>query len=325
MKTSALPAPRCLAHSLLAAAPRPRGSRSSAMPASASATTSTTTAACCSRRRTATAVRRRPAGGLPRPLRRQHDRRDRQRHHLRRHDPRRQRPGRRGRHRRARREGERLRLGRLGHAHLRRHQRRRRAVGRRRPRRLLADRPRRVRRDAGSSPTAAASATTTRIQFANNPFARPTVRYDFDIAGFGISLSSNRDLTDIVVGAGYSADFGGGNCSIGVGYNKFDSFDTTSTGDAETITVNRRRHRRSRTTIVVAGATVDRHRRQRRAVVGRPEGHYEKFAFGVDLHQDRTRRQQRPPSASGDADRPAVRRLLRLRRLLGRRLLPARC
>ncbi|MFO1141405.1 MAG: porin [Amaricoccus sp.] len=73
------------------------------------------------------------------------------------------------------------------------------------------------------------------IQFANNPFARPTVRYDFDIAGFGISLSSNRDLTDIVVGAGYSADFGGGNFSIGAGYNKFDSFPTTAQGGATTI------------------------------------------------------------------------------------------
>ncbi len=51
------------------------------------------------------------------------------------------------------------------------------------------------------------------INFANNPFARPTIRYDFDITGFGISLSSNRDLTDIVVGAGYSADFGGGSFS----------------------------------------------------------------------------------------------------------------
>lgn len=60
--------------------------------------------------------------------------------------------------------------------------------------------------------------------FAANPFARPTVRYDFDIAGFGISASSNRDLTDIGVGLGYAADFGGGSWSLGAGYNKFDSF-----------------------------------------------------------------------------------------------------
>jgi outer membrane protein OmpU len=67
--------------------------------------------------------------------------------------------------------------------------------------------------------------------FADNPFARPTVRYDFDIAGFGISVSSNRDLTDIAVGTGYAADFGGGSWSAGIGYYKFDSF--TVVEDAE--------------------------------------------------------------------------------------------
>ena len=75
------------------------------------------------------------------------------------------------------------------------------------------------------------------IQFANNPFARPTIRYDFDIAGFGISVSSNRDLTDIVVGAGYSADFGGGSWSIGAGYNDFASFDVFNAGRRHTVTV----------------------------------------------------------------------------------------
>ena len=35
-------------------------------------------------------------------------------------------------------------------------------------------------------------------------------------------LSSNRDLTDIAVGAGYSADFGGGSWTAGIGYNNFD-------------------------------------------------------------------------------------------------------
>ncbi len=66
--------------------------------------------------------------------------------------------------------------------------------------------------------------------FASNPEARPTVRYDFDIAGWGLSLSTNRDLTDIAVGTGYSADFGGGSWSAGIGYNKFDSFTTVSDG-----------------------------------------------------------------------------------------------
>jgi outer membrane protein OmpU len=66
--------------------------------------------------------------------------------------------------------------------------------------------------------------------FASNPNARPTVRYDFDIMGFGLSLSTNRDLTDIAVGTGYSADFGGGSWSAGIGYYNFDSF-TTEPGD----------------------------------------------------------------------------------------------
>ena len=62
------------------------------------------------------------------------------------------------------------------------------------------------------------------VNFAANPFARPTIRYDFDIMGFGMSVSSNRDLTDIGVGAGYAADFGGGSWSVGAGYYKFDQF-----------------------------------------------------------------------------------------------------
>ncbi len=60
--------------------------------------------------------------------------------------------------------------------------------------------------------------------FAANPLARPTIRYDFDIAGFGLSLSSNRDLTDVGVGGGYAADFAGGSWSVGAGYYKFESF-----------------------------------------------------------------------------------------------------
>lgn len=65
--------------------------------------------------------------------------------------------------------------------------------------------------------------------FASNPFARPTIRYDFDLAGFGVSVSSNRDLSDIGVGAGYAADFGGGAWSFGVGYYKFDGFTQVDT------------------------------------------------------------------------------------------------
>jgi outer membrane protein OmpU len=61
--------------------------------------------------------------------------------------------------------------------------------------------------------------------FASNPEARPTVRYDFDIMGFGVSVSSNRDLTDVTVGLGYAADFGGGSWTVGAGYNTYDSFE----------------------------------------------------------------------------------------------------
>jgi outer membrane protein OmpU len=71
--------------------------------------------------------------------------------------------------------------------------------------------------------------TDSGSNFAANPVARPTVRYDFDIAGFGASLSSNRDLTDVGVGAGYAADFGGGTWSVGIGYNKFEEFEALGT------------------------------------------------------------------------------------------------
>ena len=60
--------------------------------------------------------------------------------------------------------------------------------------------------------------------FAENPFARPTLRYDFDVGDFGISVSTNRDLTDIAIGAGYAADLGGGSWNVGVGYYNFDPF-----------------------------------------------------------------------------------------------------
>jgi len=85
--------------------------------------------------------------------------------------------------------------------------------------------------------------------FAANAQARPTIRYDFDIMGFGISVSSNRDLTDIGVGAGYAADFGGGSWSLGAGYYDFADFttdpstpelvciDTNDDGICETVTL----------------------------------------------------------------------------------------
>ena len=60
--------------------------------------------------------------------------------------------------------------------------------------------------------------------FAENPFARPTMRYDFVSRSFGISVSTNRDLTDIAVGAGFSADLAGGSWSLGIGYYNFAAF-----------------------------------------------------------------------------------------------------
>ena len=60
--------------------------------------------------------------------------------------------------------------------------------------------------------------------FAENPFARPTLRYDLDLEDFGISVSTNRDLTDIAIGAGYAVDVGSGSWSVGGGYYRFDAF-----------------------------------------------------------------------------------------------------
>ena len=134
--------------------------------------------------------------------------------------------------------------------------------------------------------------------FANNPEARPTVRYDFDIMGFGLSLSSNRDLTDIAVGTGYSADFGGGSWSAGVGYNKLRlvRLDRRRGGAASSSTdpITGDLERRS------PGADVDEHRSGRRAVVGRPEGHLRRLRLRPDLRQDQHR--HAPTSASAEAD-----------------------
>lgn len=75
------------------------------------------------------------------------------------------------------------------------------------------------------------------IQFANNPEARPTVRYDYNFGGFGVSASTNRNLNDIGVGASYTAEFGGGSVTGGVGYYDFAEFDTFVTGIDGPVTV----------------------------------------------------------------------------------------
>jgi outer membrane protein OmpU len=68
------------------------------------------------------------------------------------------------------------------------------------------------------------------INFANDPNARPTVRYDYNFAGFGVSASTNRELNDIGVGASYTADFDGGSVTAGVGYYDFQQFQTRLIG-----------------------------------------------------------------------------------------------
>ncbi len=65
-----------------------------------------------------------------------------------------------------------------------------------------------------------------RINFASNPEARPTVRYDYNFGGFGVSASTNRNLNDIGVGASYTLDFDQASVTAGVGYYDFSEFDT---------------------------------------------------------------------------------------------------
>ncbi len=60
--------------------------------------------------------------------------------------------------------------------------------------------------------------------FANNPFARPTVRYDYNFGGLGVSASTNRDLTDVGVGLSYTADLFGGSITGGLGYYDYSEF-----------------------------------------------------------------------------------------------------
>lgn len=62
------------------------------------------------------------------------------------------------------------------------------------------------------------------VAFASDPFARPTVRYDYEFAGFGFSASTDRDLQDIGVGISYTAELGGGSITGGLGYYDFSEF-----------------------------------------------------------------------------------------------------
>jgi outer membrane protein OmpU len=62
----------------------------------------------------------------------------------------------------------------------------------------------------------------------DDEFARPTIRYDFEIAGFGVSLSSNRTLQDWAVGTGFDFETGFGGFNVGLGYAEIDGFDLVS-------------------------------------------------------------------------------------------------
>ncbi len=62
------------------------------------------------------------------------------------------------------------------------------------------------------------------LQFVTDPEALPTVRYDYDLENFGVSVSTNRMLSDVAVGAGYTHRFERGSVGIGVGYNDFAEF-----------------------------------------------------------------------------------------------------
>ncbi|MER2507406.1 porin [Amaricoccus sp.] len=74
--------------------------------------------------------------------------------------------------------------------------------------------------------------------FFSNPDARPTIRYDFEIAGFGLSLSSNKELDAVGVGGGYAGEFAGGTFNIGLGYYDYQEFtDIGAPGPADNVTI----------------------------------------------------------------------------------------
>lgn len=54
---------------------------------------------------------------------------------------------------------------------------------------------------------------------------RPTVRYDYTIAGFGVSASTARDLDEYGVALGYEGAFGDFGYTLGAGYHDYDKED----------------------------------------------------------------------------------------------------
>lgn len=69
-----------------------------------------------------------------------------------------------------------------------------------------------------------------RIAFAADPSARPTVRYDYNFAGFGVSVSTDRTLNSVGVGGSYTYEFAEGSVTGGVGYYDFSEFTTEISG-----------------------------------------------------------------------------------------------
>lgn len=64
------------------------------------------------------------------------------------------------------------------------------------------------------------------LQFLANPETRPTVRYDYDYQGFGLSLSTDRTLDSVGVGGSYEHAFSDmASVKLGAGYYDFSAFE----------------------------------------------------------------------------------------------------
>ena len=74
------------------------------------------------------------------------------------------------------------------------------------------------------------------LQFVTDPDGLPTVRYDYDLGGFGLSVSTDRTLDSVGAGASYVHEFASGpTILLGLGYYDFSSFtgDLTNYGEVE--------------------------------------------------------------------------------------------
>ena len=72
------------------------------------------------------------------------------------------------------------------------------------------------------------------LQFIADPEGLPTVRYDYDLPSFGVSVSTDRSLNSVGAGASFSHEFSAGpRVTLGAGYYDFSSFtgDLTNLGE----------------------------------------------------------------------------------------------